>query len=224
MHVNTAEAPVYWEQIEPHPGTFDWTNVDALIEGARTHHLHLILLWFGTWKNGNDHYVPQWVKRDPQHFPRMINSAGTPLDVLLANAPTNMEADRKAFSALMHHLAEKDGSEHTILMIQVENESGGIGQLGTSPGFQPGVLRTCSTGTLRLSSGKPVPGARSFRYAVELSRPGTRHATSMQSPSRQTRIQHSVLLQRVAGLSPRRIPERHIATAGIGYPSGGPTP
>jgi beta-galactosidase GanA len=127
MHVNTVEAPVYWEQIEPQPGSFDWTNVDALIEGARTHHLHLILLWFGTWKNGNDHYVPQWVKRDPQHFPRMINSAGTPLDVLSANAPTNMEADRKAFSALMHHIAEKDGSEHTVLMMQVENESGGIG-------------------------------------------------------------------------------------------------
>jgi len=127
MHVNTVEAPVYWEQIEPRPGSFDWTNVDALIEGARTHHLHLILLWFGTWKNGNDHYVPQWVKRDPQHFPRMINSAGAPLDVLSANAPANMEADRKAFSALMHHLAEKDGSEHTVLMMQVENESGGIG-------------------------------------------------------------------------------------------------
>ena len=50
MHVNTAEAPVYWEQIEPQPGQFDWTNVDALIDGARTHHLHLIVLWFGTWK------------------------------------------------------------------------------------------------------------------------------------------------------------------------------
>ena len=127
MHVNTAEAPVYWEQIEPQPGQFDWTNVDALIDGARTHHLHLIVLWFGTWKNGNDHYVPQWIKRDPQHFPRMINSAGTPLDDLSANAPANMEADRKAFAALMHHIAEKDSSEHTVLMMQVENESGGIG-------------------------------------------------------------------------------------------------
>src|ERR1700712_2158585 len=74
MHVNTAEAPVYWEQIEPQPGQFDWTNVDALLDGARRHHMHLDLLWFGTWKNGNDHYVPQWVKRDPVKYPRMINS------------------------------------------------------------------------------------------------------------------------------------------------------
>lgn len=126
-HVNTAEAPVYWEQIEPEPGRFDWTNVDALLDGAREHHLHLVLLWFGTWKNGNDHYVPQWVKRDPAQFPRMINSAGNPIDDLSANAPSNLDADRKAFTALMHHLAEKDSTEHTILMIQVENESGGIG-------------------------------------------------------------------------------------------------
>jgi beta-galactosidase GanA len=98
-----------------------------LIDGARNHHLHLIVLWFGTWKNGNDHFVPQWVKRDPQHFPRMINSAATALDDLSVNAPANMEADRKAFAALMHHIAEKDSSEHTVLMMQVENESGGIG-------------------------------------------------------------------------------------------------
>src|SRR3954447_110168 len=60
LHVNTVEAPVYWEQVEPERGHFDWTNVDALLDGARAHHLHLILLWFGTWKNGNNHYVPVW--------------------------------------------------------------------------------------------------------------------------------------------------------------------
>ena len=42
MHVNTAAAPVYWEQIEPKPDQFDWTNVDALLDGARANHLHLI--------------------------------------------------------------------------------------------------------------------------------------------------------------------------------------
>ena len=73
---------VYWEQIEPEPGRFNWTNVDALLDGARAHHLHLVLLWFGTWKNGNDHYVPQWVKRDPVKFLRMINNAGNPIDDL----------------------------------------------------------------------------------------------------------------------------------------------
>jgi len=52
LHANTVEAPVYWEQIEPRQSQFDWTNVDQLVRGAREHNLHLVLLWFGTWKNG----------------------------------------------------------------------------------------------------------------------------------------------------------------------------
>ncbi len=127
MHANTVEAPVYWEQMEPQPGHYDFSNVDALLQGARAHNLHLVLLWFGTWKNGNMHYVPKWIKTDWQHYPRMINSAGEPLDVLSANSPTNREADKKAFSALMRHLREADGEQHTVLLMQVENESGAIG-------------------------------------------------------------------------------------------------
>src|SRR5438270_6536218 len=64
MHANTIEAPVYWEQLEPQRGKFDFSTVDMLVGQAREEHLHLVLLWFGTWKNGNMHYVPQWVKTD----------------------------------------------------------------------------------------------------------------------------------------------------------------
>ena len=127
MHVNTVEAPVYWEQIEPTRGSFDFSVVDDLVRQARSHKLHLVLLWFGTWKNGNMHYAPGWVKGDPQHYPRMVNSQGEPIDVLSANSPANLEADKTAFAALMHHLREIDGTDHTVLMMQVENESGAIG-------------------------------------------------------------------------------------------------
>ena len=127
MHANTVEAPVYWEQIEPTRGTFDFSVVDDLVHQARDHKLHLVLLWFGTWKNGNMHYAPGWVKSDPQHYPRMINAYGEPIDVLSANSPANLEADKTAFAALMHHLREIDGTDHTVLMMQVENESGAIG-------------------------------------------------------------------------------------------------
>jgi beta-galactosidase GanA len=82
MHANTAAAPVYWEQIEAKPGQFDFGNVDLLVKQAREHNLHLILLWFGTWKNGNMHYVPTWVKTDTARFPRMVNAHGEPLDML----------------------------------------------------------------------------------------------------------------------------------------------
>lgn len=127
MHANTVEAPVYWEQMEPRPGQFDFSTVDMLVNQSRAHHVHLVLLWFGTWKNGEMHYVPEWIKTDPAHYPRMIDERGEPIQVLSANAPANLDADRTAFSALMHHLATIDSTEHTVLMVQVENESGAIG-------------------------------------------------------------------------------------------------
>ena len=127
LHANTVEAPVYWEQVEPREGKFNWDNLDLLVKGAREHNLHVVLLWFGTWKNGNMHYVPQWVKTDTKRFPRVIRADGEPIDVLSASSRSNRETDKAAFSALMRHLKVLDGVEHTVLMVQVENESGIIG-------------------------------------------------------------------------------------------------
>jgi len=126
LRVNTVEAPVYWEQMEPKQGNFDFANVDLLVNGAREHHLHLVLLWFGTWKNGQAHYVPEWIKTDPQKYPREVSLYGKILDVLSPNSATNLEADKLAFVALMRHLKAIDGAQHTVIMIQVENESGSI--------------------------------------------------------------------------------------------------
>src|SRR5689334_15373556 len=123
LHANTVEAPAYWEQIEPQEGKFNWDNVDAVVKGAREHNLHVVILWFGTWKNGNMHYVPDWVKTDTKRFPRVIRADGEPIDVLSASSHSNLEADKKAFVALMQHLKSLDATEHTVLMVQVENES-----------------------------------------------------------------------------------------------------
>jgi hypothetical protein len=47
LHLNTLEVPVYWEQMEPVRGTFDFSVVDSLLQQAREHKVHLVLLWFG---------------------------------------------------------------------------------------------------------------------------------------------------------------------------------
>jgi hypothetical protein len=129
LHANTVEAPVYWEQFESQQGRFDFTNVDQIVDGARAHRLHVVLLWFGTWKNGNMHYVPEWVKSDTKRFPRTIRPDGEPIDVLSPMSRNTLDADKTAFTALMHHLREIDSEQHTVLMIQVENESGNIGSV-----------------------------------------------------------------------------------------------
>lgn len=126
MHFNTVIAPVYWQLIEPQEGHFDFSTVDGLIQGARRHHVHLVLLWFGTWKNSMSCYVPDWVKENPQRFPRAELPDGTRLDILSALSSANLHADSAAFVALMRHLRAFDAGDHTVILVQVENEIGMI--------------------------------------------------------------------------------------------------
>lgn len=126
---NTIEAPVYWEQFEPTRGQFDTRNVDALIAKARETNKRLILLWFGTWKNGQMHYVPGWMKTNTATYPRMIDARGEPIDVMSPHAAANLDADRSAYVALMRHLKAVDGDRHTVIAVQVQNEPGSIGSI-----------------------------------------------------------------------------------------------
>ena len=67
--MNTVLAAVEWSLIEPEEGKFDFSIVDGLIQDARSYDLRLILLWFGSWKNGQSHYNPEWMKSDFKPVP-----------------------------------------------------------------------------------------------------------------------------------------------------------
>ena len=124
---NTLEIPVYWDQVEPQEGVFDFASVDALLASARRHGLKLVLLWFGTWKNGDMDYAPAWVKTNPARFHRVISPTGKDCWVLSSHCAANLEADRRAFVALCDHLRAADGVERTVIAIQIENEPGILG-------------------------------------------------------------------------------------------------
>jgi hypothetical protein len=131
MHVNTLLGSVTWEMIEPMEGHFDFAELDKVIIGARQHGIHLVLLWFGSFKNAMSTYVPGWVKRDAKRFPRVhIEDESRKLKTIELLSPFNQrawEADAKAFTALMRHLREFDREHSTVIMMQVENETGLLG-------------------------------------------------------------------------------------------------
>jgi beta-galactosidase GanA len=124
MNLNTVLAPVSWELIEPEEGRYDWSSVDALIRDARANDLKLVVLWFGAWKNSMSTYVPAWVKRDQARFPRAQLPNGRGVDILSAFAPATLDADARAYKALMAHIRSIDDAKNTVLMVQVENEIG----------------------------------------------------------------------------------------------------
>jgi beta-galactosidase GanA len=128
LHANTVEMPIAWEQIEPREGEFDFSFLDTLLTQAREQRVHLVLLWFGTWKNNAPSYAPEWVKLKNERFPRVINAWGVMRDSLSPNFEATLEADRKAFVAFMRHLRAVD-TARTVLMIQVENETGTYGAI-----------------------------------------------------------------------------------------------
>ena len=121
---NTVLVGVSWDQIEPQEGKFDFKVLDGVIEGARDHNLRLALLWFGSWKNSLSSYAPDWVKRDYERFPRAQFEGFKSIEELSTLSESNRDADAKAFAALMRHVKQVDGSKHTVIMIQVENEVG----------------------------------------------------------------------------------------------------
>lgn len=127
MHLNTVLAAVSWQLMEPEEDKFDFSLVDGLLKQARKHDLKLVLLWFGSWKNGLSHYVPSWVKMDSKRFPKVILDNGKATETLSPLGQESMKADAKAFAALMAHLKKVDARERTVIMVQIENEVGVLG-------------------------------------------------------------------------------------------------
>ncbi len=127
MHLNTVLTGMSWAQFEPEQGKFDYALVDDLLAGARQQNLKIIFVWFGSWKNGLSSFAPAWVKADQNRFPRAQLGSGRSIEVLSTLSQENLNADSSAYKAFMHHLRQVDADKHTVIMIQVENEVGILG-------------------------------------------------------------------------------------------------
>ncbi|MFJ4175366.1 DUF5597 domain-containing protein [Microbacterium sp. NPDC089696] len=132
--IRTLISVASWQLVEPEEGVFDFTAVDDQIAQARARGIRLVLLWFGAYKNADSAYAPRWVRSDEDRFPRaerdpeQMLSGRFALDgpILSVFSEELTVADARAFAALMAHIAEID-RDHTVIMVQVENEVGLLG-------------------------------------------------------------------------------------------------
>lgn len=142
LGMNSLLLPVTWEMVEPVEGEFHFEVLDQLIDQAREYSMKIGILWFGSFKNAECMYAPEWVKRDLERFHRGQivkgkNKAGrrvsptlpvtipyTTISYLSENA---MQADARAFGKMMQHVCEYDEAEGTVITVQVENETGLLG-------------------------------------------------------------------------------------------------
>ena len=142
LGMNSLLLPVTWEMVEPVEGEFHFEVLDQLIDQAREYGMKIGLLWFGSFKNAECMYAPEWVKRDLERFHRGQivkgkNKAGrrvsptlpvtipyTTISYLSENA---MQADARAFGKMMQHVREYDEAYGTVITVQVENETGLLG-------------------------------------------------------------------------------------------------
>lgn len=138
LGMNCLLLPVTWELVEPEEGKFDFSLVHGLIEQARERSMNIMFLWFGAWKNAQCYYAPAWVKSDPVRFRRAEIEKGKgfirikdffdmPYSSLSYLCDETKKADAKAFGRLMAFIREVDAQHHTVVAVQVENETGVMG-------------------------------------------------------------------------------------------------
>ena len=133
MHLNTILVPVYWELIEAEEGKFDFSLYQNLITEARKNDLKIVFLWFGSWKNSMSSHAPAWVKRNQEKYPRVKDHTGRSQEILSSFSDNVFQADKRAFENLMTFIKDIDSKDHTVIMVQVENE---IGMLPSARDYQ----------------------------------------------------------------------------------------
>lgn len=126
VHMNTVLTGVSWDWIEPEEGKYDFRLVDQLIDSAHQNNVHIVWLWFASWKNGLSSFAPAWVKAAQDRFPRAQIRGGKTIEVLSTLSRNNLQADARAFAALMRHTREVDRTRR-VIMVQLENEVGVLG-------------------------------------------------------------------------------------------------
>jgi hypothetical protein len=123
--LNTLGAVIQWNAFEPRKDQYEYAMIDGLIDEARQRNMHLIIVWFGTWRNLQSGYVPKYVWDEGIAFPA-LKQDGKPENGGVSQFATRCaERDGLALNRLLARAAQKDPGHQVLVAVQVENEMPG---------------------------------------------------------------------------------------------------
>jgi hypothetical protein len=120
--LNTVGAIIQWNRFELRKDQYEYAMIDGLIEAARERNMHLIIVWFGTWRNLQSNYLPKYIRDEKIGFPALKADGKIDNGRVSPHAMKCAERDGLALKALLPRAAEKDPHHQVLIAVQVENE------------------------------------------------------------------------------------------------------
>jgi hypothetical protein len=120
--LNTVGAILQWNSFEPRKDQYKYAMIDGLIEAAKERNMHLIIVWFGTWRNLQSNYMPGYIWDEKIGFPALKENGKPENGGVSPFATKCAERDGLALSKLLARAAQKDPGHQVLVAVQVENE------------------------------------------------------------------------------------------------------
>ena len=135
LNCNLIEVPMRWAQFEPKEGQYDLKPLKWIIDQGMSHGLKVGLMWHGSNVSGTAQapsprkkggftgieFAPRYILDDPARFSRVIDADGDTTASLSPLDPDTLEREKIALRKVCEFLRSYD-REHTVVIIQVENE------------------------------------------------------------------------------------------------------
>lgn len=125
LGVNCVEIPLRWKDIEPKKDAYDFRSVSAYMRYAKKYNLRIEFLLFGVNIGGMTSTAPDYIKKDPERYPRYDDNTRHP-DALffVQNHPNTIGREVACARALMDaiYLWSVSNQYNAVIAIQVRNE------------------------------------------------------------------------------------------------------